>query len=67
MSDSEFAIGDVVYHKSNPGVMLVVIFVYHDRGDDCRKIECNWISDDGNLHYGTFNNVELFKQRERTP
>jgi len=59
----EFAEGDLVFHRSNPLIKMVVNFIDEDELEDdySNVIECTWIGTTGEYYCETFCPCELQK------
>ena len=54
--------GDLVYHRSNPNIKMVVDCVEDEYEDEFSQvIECTWIDTIGAHHVETFSEMELEK------
>ena len=57
---TKFEYGDLVYHRSNPTVPMVVNYVDEESNDD-QKYECTWITVHGKHRCEEFDEIELEK------
>jgi hypothetical protein len=60
-----FTEGDLVYHKSNPGIKMVINRIYtkdyDEKGGGTNDFECTWITSKGKMRNESFCEFELEK------
>lgn len=53
--NDKFQVGDVVYHKSNPKIKMVIHSIWDD------NVTCNWISWKGVYRHNMFRRQEIMR------